>query len=110
MVLAKSDLDIGQRYSLLADANLRWIHDDIASELRLAKTLIMDIKQTDQLLAGDETLQRAIRLRNPYVDPLNLLQIKLLKEWRATDRQDEEMLAALFDTVNGIARGIQNTG
>ncbi len=110
MVLAKSDLDIGQRYSLLADDNLRSIHDEIATELELAQTLILNIKQTDQLLNEDQTLQRAIRLRNPYVDPLNLLQIKLLKDWRATDRKDDEMLAALFDTVNGIARGIQNTG
>ncbi|MEE4186416.1 MAG: phosphoenolpyruvate carboxylase, partial [Gammaproteobacteria bacterium] len=84
MVLAKSDLDIGQRYSLLAEPGLRFIHDDIAAELRLAETLILDIKQTDQLLTEDPTLQRAIRLRNPYVDPLNLLQIKLLRDWRAT--------------------------
>jgi phosphoenolpyruvate carboxylase len=110
MVLAKSDLDIGQSYSMLAEPGLRPLHDEIATELRLAETLILDIKQTDQLLNEDETLQRAIRLRNPYVDPLNLLQIKLLKDWRATDRQDDAMLAALFDTVNGIARGIQKPG
>jgi phosphoenolpyruvate carboxylase len=110
MVLAKSDLDIGQRYSMLADESLRTIHDEIATELQLTQALLMDIKQTDQLLDEDPTLRRAIRLRNPYVDPLNLLQIKLLKDWRATDRQDDAMLAALFDTVNGIARGVQNTG
>lgn len=110
MVLAKSDLDIGQRYSLLAEAELRWIHDDIATELQRARQVILQIKQMDELLDGDRTLQRAIRLRNPYVDPLNLLQIKLLKEWRATARDDDERLAGLFETVNGIARGIQNTG
>jgi phosphoenolpyruvate carboxylase len=110
MVLAKSDLDIGQRYSMLAEPKLRFIHDNIGTELQLAQSLILDIKQTDQLLNEDETLQRAIRLRNPYVDPLNLLQIKLLKEWRATDHEDDAILAALFETVNGIARGIQNTG
>ena len=110
MVLAKSDLDIGQRYSLLAEPKLRFIHDNISTELQLAQTLILNIKQTDQLLNEDETLQRAIRLRNPYVDPLNLLQMKLLQEWRATDREDDAILAALFETVNGIARGIQNTG
>ncbi|MDH3977685.1 MAG: phosphoenolpyruvate carboxylase, partial [Gammaproteobacteria bacterium] len=110
MVLAKSDLDIGQRYSMLAEPNLRFIHEHIATELQQAQTLILNIKQTDQILNEDETLRRAIRLRNPYVDPLNLLQIKLLKEWRATDRKDDAILAALFETVNGIARGIQNTG
>jgi len=110
MVLAKSDLDIGSRYTKLADENLHRIHDEIAAELQLAQTLLLDIKQADELLEEDPTLQRAIRLRNPYVDPLNLLQIQLLKEWRATDRQDDAILAALFDTVNGIARGVQNTG
>ena len=110
MVLAKSDLEIGQRYSMLADGDLRRVHDEIATELQLTQKLLLDIKQTDRLLDEDPTLRRAIRLRNPYVDPLNLLQIELLKDWRATDRQDDAMLSALFDTVNGIARGVQNTG
>jgi len=110
MVLAKSDLDIGQRYSMLADDDLRRVHDEIATEMQLTEKLLLDIKQSDRLLDEDPTLRRAIRLRNPYVDPLNLLQIELLKDWRATDRQDDAILAALFDTVNGIARGVQNTG
>jgi len=110
MVMAKSDLDIGQRYSMLAEDDVRWVHAEIATELELSRVLLLEIKQSDQLLDNDPTLQRAIRLRNPYVDPLNLLQIELLQDWRATDRQDDDMLAALFDTVNGIARGIQNTG
>jgi phosphoenolpyruvate carboxylase len=110
MVLAKSDLDIGQRYSMLAENHLQTIHAEIAAELTLTKNLLLDIKQADELLDEDPTLKRAIRLRNPYVDPLNLLQIRLLEEWRATDRKDDELLAALFDTINGIARGVQNTG
>ena len=110
MVLAKSDLDIGSRYNELADAHLRGLHEQIAAELELTKTLLLDIKQAGELLEEDPTLQRAIRLRNPYVDPLNLLQVQLLKEWRATDRKDDAILAALFDTINGIARGVQNTG
>ena len=56
------------------------------------------------------TLQRSIRLRNPYVDPMSLLQVDLLKRWRAVQCQDEALLEALLITVNGIARGIQNTG
>jgi phosphoenolpyruvate carboxylase len=49
-------------------------------------------------------------LRNPYVDPISLLQVDLLTRWRATDREDDDLLHALIATVNGIAAGIQNTG
>ena len=55
-------------------------------------------------------LQRNIRLRNPYVDPLHHLQIDLLGRWRAGGRQDDDLLEALKATVKGIALGIQNTG
>jgi phosphoenolpyruvate carboxylase len=72
--------------------------------------MILSIKEQDDLLDGEPTLQRSIRLRNPYVDPMSLLQVDLLKRWRAVQRQDENLLEALLVTVNGIARGIQNTG
>jgi len=110
MVMAKSDLEIGQHYSQLADSELRPVFAEIEDESRRTESLILQIKDTDHLLSNDETLRRAIRLRNPYVDPLNLLQIRLLAEWRAGNREDDALLATLFETVNGIARGIQNTG
>ena len=110
MVMAKSDLEIGQHYSQLAKPALWPVFAEIESESHLTEKLILQIKNTDHLLSNDETLRRAIRLRNPYVDPLNLLQIRLLGEWRASKRDDDALLAMLFETVNGIARGIQNTG
>ncbi|MEM9531012.1 MAG: phosphoenolpyruvate carboxylase [Pseudomonadota bacterium] len=110
MVLAKADLDIGRQYSELAAPGLRRIFDEISAEIDLATRLVLELKGYDQLLENDETLRRAIRLRNPYVDPLNLIQIRLLAAWRDSDRKDEGLRSALFDTVNGIARGIQNTG
>ena len=110
MVMAKSDLAIGQHYSQLAAPELRPVFAEIETESRSTERLLLEIKNTDHLLSNDETLRRAIRLRNPYVDPLNLLQIRLLSEWRAGERADDAVLATLFETVNGIARGIQNTG
>ena len=110
MALAKSDLDIGKHYSELAPEPSRMVFDLIATELRLAHSMILSIKEQDDLLDGEPTLQRSIRLRNPYVDPMSLLQVDLLKRWRAVQRQDENLLEALLVTVNGIARGIQNTG
>ena len=62
------------------------------------------------LLADDYRLQLSIRLRNPYVDPISLLQVEPLRRWRAGGREDEALLRALVSTVNGIAAGIQNTG
>ena len=64
----------------------------------------------DALLAEQETLRRAIRLRNPYIDPMSFLQADLLRRWRAAGREDGAMLQALVASVNGIAHGMQNTG
>jgi len=110
MALAKSDLDIGRHYRELAPASSRVVFERIETEMKLARSMILSIKRQDNLLDNDTTLQRSIRLRNPYVDPMSLLQVDLLKRWRAGNRQDEELFAALLVTVNGIARGIQNTG
>jgi phosphoenolpyruvate carboxylase len=48
-------------------------------------------------------------LRNPYVDPMSLLQVDLLDRWRRSDRQDNDVLTALLASINGIAHGMQNT-
>jgi phosphoenolpyruvate carboxylase len=110
MALAKSDIDIGRHYRLLAPAPSRVIFDLIETELNLARSLILSVKGQEELLDHEPTLQRSIRLRNPYVDPMSLLQVDLLKRWRDGERQDDTLLEALLVTVNGIARGIQNTG
>ena len=62
------------------------------------------------MLAGDVTLQRAIMLRNPYVDPMSLMQVDLLGRWRETDYEDQELFSVLLASINGIAQGLQNTG
>jgi phosphoenolpyruvate carboxylase len=63
-----------------------------------------------RLLADDPRLRRSIRLRNPYLDPISVLQVDLLARWRAGGSVDDAVLQALIATVNGIAAGIQNTG
>ena len=110
MALAKSDLDIGRHYRELAPGPSRMVFELIDTELRLARSMILSIKEQDDLLDAEPTLQRSIRLRNPYVDPMSLLQVDLLKRWREDGRRDDKLLEALLVTVNGIARGIQNTG
>ena len=62
------------------------------------------------LLESEPTLQRAIALRNPYVDPMNLMQVDLLQRWRASDRQDRDLFDGLLASIGGIAQGLQSTG
>jgi len=110
MVLAKADLGINRLYSELAGD----LHDEffpiIEKEHDLTRDLILEYSQRESLLEGDSTLQRAIMLRNPYVDPMSLMQVDLLARWRETGYEDAGLFDALLASVNGIAQGLQNTG
>jgi len=110
MVLAKADLGIAKLYSQLAGD----LHDEffpiVEKEYELTRELILEYSDHEALLEGDITLQRAIMLRNPYVDPMSLLQVDLLSRWRVSNYEDEGLFTALLASVNGIAQGLQNTG
>jgi phosphoenolpyruvate carboxylase len=110
MVLAKADIDIAQHYSRLAGDLHQEFFPIIKKEFDLTRELILEYSNHQALLDGDLTLQRAIMLRNPYVDPMSLLQVDLLARWRATAYEDRELFNALLASVNGIAQGLQNTG
>jgi len=110
MMLAKSEPGIFERYSLLAGDLHERFHPGIAAEFERTRAAVLAIKDSDELLAGDYRLRQSIRLRNPYVDPISLLQVDLLARWREQDRPDGPLYQALVATVNGISAGIQNTG
>ncbi len=110
MVLGKSTLEIGRRYADLAGDDAEPVFGAIEREFALATKHILALKGSKELLDDQYTLQRNVRLRNPYADPMHLMQIDLLRRWREGGREDEEMLFALKSTVNGIALAIQNTG
>jgi len=110
MVLAKADLEIASRYVPLAPPETSPVFDRIREEFERTVSEILLLRGTDALLSADPTLQRSIRLRNPYVDPMNVVQVDLLARWREAGRPDGPLLDALLATVNGIARGLQNTG
>ncbi len=109
-MLARSDLEIAARYDDLAPAPLRRLFEPVKSEFELAVELVLAIKEQAQLLDREATLQRAIMLRNPYVDPMHLMQIDLLNRWRSSGRRDTELFDALLATISGIAQGLQSTG
>jgi phosphoenolpyruvate carboxylase len=110
MVLAKADLEIAEQYAGLAGELGERVFPRIRHEFERTRELVLDLQGAAAPLDGEPVLQRAISLRNPYVDPMSLLQVDLLRRWRATDRRDQKLQDALFETVRGIARGMQNTG
>jgi phosphoenolpyruvate carboxylase len=111
VMLARTDLDIAAHYAALqADRPGIDFFAEVRREYRLTRDLLLLIKEQQELLDGDRTQQRALALRNPYVDPMNLMQVDLLRRWRAGGRADRELLEALLASVNGIAQGLQNTG
>ncbi len=111
MVLAKADLAIASRYSeLVRDPALRdAIFARIAGEFELTRKHLLAIKQQDELLADNPLLRRSIRNRFPYMDPLNHLQIELLRRHRAGET-DERVRNGIHLSINGIAAGLRNSG
>ncbi len=108
--LARADLDIAAAYEGLAGPRLSSFAVRTREEFELVRHQVLEIKQMAALLDREATLQRAIELRNPYVDPINLLQVDLLRRWRETGRQDREIFEALLACTAGIAEGLQSTG
>ncbi|MDU3126750.1 MAG: phosphoenolpyruvate carboxylase [Bradyrhizobium sp.] len=111
MVLAKSSIAIASRYAeLVPDETLREkIFGRIRREWHLAIETLLDIMGQERLLQGNPLLERSVRNRFPYLDPLNHVQVELLKEHRAQN-PDEQVLRGIQLTINGISAGLRNTG
>ncbi len=114
MSLAKADMGVARLYAALATGpgdDRRW--DAIESEYRRTVSLVCRLTGHDRLLDGSPVLQRSVALRNPYVDSLSELQVRLLARLRALAPDDPErgrVLRLVQLTVNGVAAGLQNTG
>jgi phosphoenolpyruvate carboxylase len=114
--LAKADMGIGRLYAgLVEDDHVREeIFSTIEAAFELTVRWIMIITGQQELLENDPVLQRSVRQRNPYVDPLNFIQVSLLRRLRALPDPDSDqgqaLLRAIFLTVNGIASGLKSTG
>jgi phosphoenolpyruvate carboxylase len=108
--LARADLGIAAWYDELApqpDGNYLAL---IREEFDRTRAQVLSVKGISELLAGNATLQRTITLRNPYVDPMHLMQVDLLKRWRATDSQDRALYDALVASIAGITQGLLGAG
>ena len=115
MVLSKSSLAVASRYAeLVPDVALRTrIFSRISAEYETTIRLLLEIMGQSKLLEGNPLLDRSIRNRFPYLDPLNHVQIQLLKLHRrneATDDPDDKVLHGIQLTINGISAGLRNSG
>jgi phosphoenolpyruvate carboxylase len=113
MVCAKADLAIARLYveRLGGDAALL---GRLEEEFHRTVRCILRIRETDRLLADNPVLEAAIALRNPYVDPLSLMQVAMLRRQRELEGSDSpartQVADALATTLSGIAQGLRNTG
>jgi phosphoenolpyruvate carboxylase len=114
--LAKADMSIARLYSqLVEDEQVRdKIWGEVEGSFALTCEMILRITEQKKLLDNDPTLQTSVRRRNPYVDPLNFIQVSLLRHLRRLEDQEseeaKEIRRAIFLTINGVASGLKNTG
>jgi phosphoenolpyruvate carboxylase len=112
MVLAKTDLGIASRYaSLVGDRKLRnHVFGRIQREHDDTLAAFFQITGTRTLLENNPALARSLRNRIPYIDPLNHLQVDLLRRLRSGRGDTEELQRAVHLTINGVAAGLRNSG
>jgi phosphoenolpyruvate carboxylase len=119
--MAKADLKIAKLYAQLVedDGTRQRVFDMAVEEFERTKRMLLKLTGQKELLEQNPVLSRSIRLRNPYVDPMSLIQVALLRRKRATEGQAqraaerdqaEQLDYALAATINGISAGLRNTG
>jgi|SRR4051812_10793252 phosphoenolpyruvate carboxylase len=111
MGMAKADFGIARRYAeLVKDAKLREkVYAMLLDEFERTRRVLLQVTGQSRLLEKNPVLDRSIRLRNPYVDPMSLIQLELLARKRAGE-ESAELNFALGATIKGIAAGLRNTG
>jgi phosphoenolpyruvate carboxylase len=113
--MAKADFSIARMYAgLVQDSGLRErVFGMLLEEFNRTRSQILSITSQSELLEGNPVLAQSIRLRNPYVDPMSLIQVELLRRKREAPvdaEADAETNNAIAATINGIAAGLHNVG
>jgi len=111
LAMSKADLTIARLYAeLVPNVDLRErVWNMLVDEFARTRRMLLSVTDQAELLKGNPVLARSIRLRNPYVDPMSLVQVELLRRKRAGGNADG-VDYALGATINGIAAGLHNTG
>lgn len=112
MALAKADMLVAREYAALAGPVGDRLFATIEREYERSRKMVLAITEFEDLLDNRAVIQASIQLRNPYVDPLSFLQVRLLRQLRESDDDAvrEDLLRDTLLTINGIAAGLRNTG
>ncbi len=111
MVLAKADMRIAALYDeVLVPEPLQDLGEELRQRYDRSVDALLRLTGRDKLLDENPVLRRSIEVRNPYVDPINLVQVELLRRLRSDVEQSEQLQRAFLTTVNGVAAGMRNTG
>lgn len=112
MALMKADITTAKEYAaLVKDSEIRGrIFGNIEDEYNRTKKILLAISSDNELLDHSPNIKDSVHRRNPYVDPLNFIQIELIKELREMEEPDEELMVQVLLTISGIAAGLRNTG
>ncbi|WP_322972532.1 phosphoenolpyruvate carboxylase [Pseudalkalibacillus salsuginis] len=112
MALTKADIHTAEEYTTLVGDQVigKRIFENIVDEYNKTKQVLLQITGDNELLDQQPTIQESVKLRNPYVDPLNFLQVELIKELRENKTEDADTLTEVLLTISGIAAGLRNTG
>ncbi|MDQ0254684.1 phosphoenolpyruvate carboxylase [Evansella vedderi] len=112
MALMKADITTAEEYkNLVKDKKIGdRIFQDISDEYDRTKEILLKITGTENLLDHKPNIRESVHRRNPYVDPLNFLQVDLIQKMRESEEQSEELLTEVLLTISGVAAGLVNTG
>lgn len=111
MVLAKADMRIAALYDeVLVSDELKPLGQELRARYEQTVALVLELVARKDLLERNQVLKRSIAVRNPYVDPINMLQVELLRRVREEAPDHERLRDALLITINGVAAGMRNTG
>jgi len=111
--MGRADMEIAGMYAKLADPKVAdVIFNDIKTEFELSREMLLKVTESSEVLDAEPWLQHSIKVRNPYVDPMNYIQVALLQELRSNpDHPDlEKLQRSIVLSINGIAAGLQNVG
>jgi phosphoenolpyruvate carboxylase len=112
MALMKADINTAREYiALVEDQSIgQRIFNNIVEEYNTTKEILLKITGDEELLDQTPNIKDSVFRRNPYVDPLNFIQVELIKELRKSENPDDELLTQVLLTISGIAAGLRNTG
>lgn len=112
MALMKADITTATEYtSLVEDQDIaQRIFGNIVEEFERTKNILLKITNDEELLDHTPNIKDSVHRRNPYVDPLNFIQVELIKELRSEEEHDDELLTQVLLTISGVAAGLRNTG